>query len=72
MFLINYIIIFVNARYDNSFTLSINQYSQTQAMDLDTLKQITQDTLQLAKQLGATSAEVEVSYGTGQNVTVRM
>lgn len=41
-------------------------------MDLDTLKQITQDTLQLAKQLGASSAEVEVSYGTGQNVTVRM
>jgi PmbA protein len=55
-----------------ALSLSINQYSQTQAMDLDTLKQITQDTLQLAKQLGASSAEVEVSYGTGQNVSVRM
>lgn len=41
-------------------------------MDLDTLKQITQDVLHLAKQFGASSAEVEVSYGTGQNVSVRM
>ncbi|MFA6040899.1 MAG: DNA gyrase modulator, partial [Methylophilus sp.] len=41
-------------------------------MDLDTLKQITQDVLHLAKQFGASSADVEVSYGTGQNVSVRL
>ncbi|MEQ1599349.1 MAG: metalloprotease PmbA [Methylotenera sp.] len=41
-------------------------------MDLNTLKQITQDVLKLAKQAGASSAETEVSFGTGQNVSVRM
>ncbi len=41
-------------------------------MDLNTLKQITQDVLKLAKQSGASSAETEVSFGTGQNVSVRM
>jgi PmbA protein len=41
-------------------------------MDLDSLKQITQDVLKLAKQAGASSAETEVSFGTGQNVSVRM
>jgi PmbA protein len=41
-------------------------------MDLNTLKQITQDVLKLAKTAGASSAETEVSFGTGQNVSVRM
>ena len=41
-------------------------------MDLDTLKQISQDVLILAKIAGATSAETEVSFGTGQNVSVRL
>ena len=41
-------------------------------MELNSLKQITQDVLKLAKQAGATSAETEVSYGTGQNVSVRL
>ena len=41
-------------------------------MELNSLKQITQDVLKLAKQAGASSAETEVSYGTGQNVSVRM
>jgi PmbA protein len=41
-------------------------------MDLETLKQITQDILKLAKVAGASSAETEVSFGTGQNVSVRM
>jgi PmbA protein len=41
-------------------------------MDLSTLKQITQDVLKLAKIAGASSAETEVSFGTGQNVSVRM
>ncbi|HNV88570.1 MAG TPA: metalloprotease PmbA [Methylotenera sp.] len=41
-------------------------------MDLDTLKQISQDVLKHARRAGATSAETEVSFGTGQNVSVRM
>jgi PmbA protein len=41
-------------------------------MDLDTLKEISQTVLNLAKQAGATSAETEVSYGTGQSVSVRL
>jgi PmbA protein len=41
-------------------------------MDLNTLKQITQDVLKLAKLAGASSAETEVSFGTGQNISVRM
>jgi len=41
-------------------------------IDLDTLKQISQDVLKYTKQAGASSAETEVSYGTGQNVSVRM
>ncbi|HEY0562482.1 MAG TPA: metalloprotease PmbA [Methylophilus sp.] len=41
-------------------------------MDLDTLKQLSQDVLHLAKQAGASSAETEVSYGTGQTVSVRL
>lgn len=41
-------------------------------MDLNTLKQITQDVLKIAKKAGASSAETEVSFGTGQNVSVRM
>lgn len=41
-------------------------------MDLDTLKQIADDVLKLAKIAGASSAETEVSYGTGQNVSVRL
>jgi PmbA protein len=41
-------------------------------MDLDTLKQIAEDVLTMAKNAGASSAETEVSYGTGQNVSVRL
>ncbi|MES2580727.1 MAG: metalloprotease PmbA [Pseudomonadota bacterium] len=41
-------------------------------MDLAHLKQITQDVLNIAKQAGASSAETEVSFGTGQNVSVRL
>ena len=41
-------------------------------MHLNELKQITQDVLKLAKQAGASSAETEVSFGTGQNVSVRL
>ncbi len=41
-------------------------------MELAHLKQITQDVLKIAKQAGASSAETEVSFGTGQNVSVRL
>ena len=41
-------------------------------MDLDSLKQITQDVLKLAKTAGASAAETETSFGTGQNVSVRL
>lgn len=40
-------------------------------MQLEQLKQIAQDILQLTQQAGASSAETEVSFGTGQNVSVR-
>jgi PmbA protein len=40
-------------------------------MQLEQLKQISQDIIHLAKQAGASSAETEVSFGTGQNVSVR-
>ena len=41
-------------------------------MDLDSLKEISQDVLKLAKNAGATSAETDVSFGTGQSVSVRL
>lgn len=41
-------------------------------MDQETLKQISEDTLKLAKRAGASDAEVEASFGTGQSVSVRM
>ncbi len=41
-------------------------------MELEALKQLTQDVLKMARQKGASSAETEVSYGTGQSVSVRM
>ncbi len=40
-------------------------------MDQAILKQVSEDTLKLAKQAGASDAEVDVSFGTGQNVSVR-
>jgi len=40
-------------------------------MDQASLKQISEDALKLAKQAGASDAEVNVSFGTGQNVSVR-
>ncbi len=40
-------------------------------MQLDQLKHIAQDIISLAKKAGASSAETEVSFGTGQNVSVR-
>lgn len=41
-------------------------------MNQDILKQISEDTLKLAKQAGASDAEVDVSFGTGQNVSIRL
>ena len=41
-------------------------------MDLDNLKQISQDVLKLAKNAGASSAECDVSFGSGQSVSVRL
>ncbi len=43
-----------------------------QQLDLNALKQITQDVLKLAKTAGASSAETDLSFGTGQNVSVRL
>ncbi len=40
-------------------------------MNLDTLKQICEDTLKFASDAGASSAESEASFGSGQTVTVR-
>ncbi len=40
-------------------------------MNQDTLKQISEDALKLAQQAGASAAEVDVSFGTGQTVSVR-
>lgn len=40
-------------------------------MNQDALKQMTEDALKLAKQAGASHAEVDVSFGTGQTVSVR-
>ncbi|MDP8566873.1 metalloprotease PmbA [Methylophilus aquaticus] len=40
-------------------------------MQPEQLKQIAQDIIQLTKAAGASSAEAEVSFGTGQNVSVR-
>ncbi len=40
-------------------------------MNQDALKQMTEDALKLAKQAGASDAEVDVSFGTGQTVSVR-
>lgn len=42
------------------------------SINLEQLQQITQDVLKTAKQAGASSAETEVSFGTGQNVSVRL
>ena len=41
-------------------------------MDQDILKQISEDVLKLAKQAGASDTEVDVSFGFGQNVSVRL
>jgi PmbA protein len=41
-------------------------------MDQDILKQISEDTLKLTKLAGASDAEVDVSFGTGQNISVRL
>lgn len=40
-------------------------------MHIDQLQQIAQDIIQLTRKAGASSAETEVSFGTGQNVSVR-
>lgn len=40
-------------------------------MNQDQLKQLSQDVIKLAKKAGASSAEVDVSFGTGQTVSVR-
>ena len=41
-------------------------------MELDNLKQISQDVLKLAKNAGASSAECDVSFASGQSVSVRL
>lgn len=41
-------------------------------MDLDTLKTLSQTAIQMATQAGASAAEVDVSYGVGQSVSVRL
>ena len=40
--------------------------------DLEHLKKIADHTLSYAKKIGATASEVEVSYGTGKNISVRL
>ena len=40
--------------------------------DLEHLKKIADHTLNYAKKIGATASEVEVSYGTGKNVSIRL
>ena len=40
--------------------------------DLEQLKKIADHTLHYAKSIGATASEVELSYGTGKNVSVRL
>jgi PmbA protein len=40
--------------------------------DLEHLKKIAEHTMHYAKSIGATASEVEVSYGTGKNVSVRL
>ncbi len=42
------------------------------SINLEQLQQITQEVLKTAKLAGASSAETEVSFGTGQNVSVRL
>lgn len=51
-----------------TFLVTSNDVS---VMDQASLKQISEDALKLAKQAGASDAEVDVSFGTGQNVSVR-
>jgi PmbA protein len=51
--------------------LTAKQETSAHSMQLEQLKQISQDIIQLARQSGASSAEAEVSFGTGQNVSVR-
>lgn len=46
-------------------------FNDRSVMDQHTLRQISEDTLKLAKQAGASDAEVDVSFGTGQSVSVR-
>ncbi len=56
-----------------SSSIANNTNSRSESpYDLDSIKQMTQDVLRMAKQAGASSAETEVSFGTGQNVSVRM
>jgi PmbA protein len=40
--------------------------------DLEHLKKIADRTLNYAKKIGATASEVEISYGTGKNVSIRL
>lgn len=52
--------------------LTTNFHPLKQVMDLDSLKQLSQDIIRIAKHAGASAAETEVSFGTGQNVSVRL
>lgn len=51
--------------------LTAKQKTSNQRMQSDQLQQIAQDIIQLTRLSGASSAEAEVSFGTGQNVSVR-
>jgi len=46
---------------DSGFSYSLNE-----------IKQMSEDVLNIAKQLGASAAEAELSLSIGQNVSVRM
>jgi len=51
--------------------LTAKQETSAYSMQSDQLQQIAQDIIQLTRKAGASSAEAEVSFGTGQNVSVR-
>ncbi len=57
---------------DRTATNSASSSNASIPYNLDDIKQMTQDVLRIAKNAGASSAETEVSFGTGQNVSVRM
>ena len=53
-----------------TFPLSIDM--KKNQFDLEHLKKIADHALDYAKKIGATASEVEVSFGTGKNISVRL